>query len=82
MPKIDQSSVPVRRRLVYPEPFFAETEGYEGQRFGDAAGLMWLLVRPREPDLAARLACSIGFSSSPDRSWLDWGGSWLDFGPS
>lgn len=39
MPKIDQSSVPVRRRLVYPEPFYAETEGYEGQRFGDAAGL-------------------------------------------
>ena len=39
MPKIDQSSVPARRRLVYPEPFYADTEGYEGQRFGDAAGL-------------------------------------------
>lgn len=39
MPKIDLSSVPVRRRLVYPEPFYAETEGYEGQHLGDAAGL-------------------------------------------
>lgn len=39
MPKIDLSSVPVIRRLVYPEPFYAETEGYEGQRLGNAAGL-------------------------------------------
>ena len=39
MPKIDLAAVPVIRRLVYPEPFYAETEGYEGQRVGDAAGL-------------------------------------------
>lgn len=39
MPKIDLSSVPMIRRLVYPEPFYSETEGYEGQRVGDAAGL-------------------------------------------
>jgi len=39
MPKIDLSSVPVIRRLVYPEPFYSETEGWEGQRVGDAAGL-------------------------------------------
>jgi len=39
MPKIDLAAVTVNRRLVYPEPFYAETEGYEGQRVGDAAGL-------------------------------------------
>ena len=39
MPKIDLSSVPMIRRLVYPESFYSETEGYEGQRVGDAAGL-------------------------------------------
>ena len=39
MPKIDLAAVPVIRRLAYPEPFYAETEGYEGRRVGDAAGL-------------------------------------------
>ena len=39
MPKIDLSTVPVRRRQGYPEDFRAETAGYEGQRVGDAAGL-------------------------------------------
>lgn len=39
MPKVDLSSVPYVRRLVYPEPFYGETEGYEGRRVGDAAGL-------------------------------------------
>ena len=39
MPKIDLSSVPVVRRLVYPEPFYSETEGYAGQRVGNAAGV-------------------------------------------
>ena len=39
MPKIDLANVEVIRRLVYPEPFYRETEGYEGQRVGNAAGL-------------------------------------------
>jgi uncharacterized cupin superfamily protein len=39
MPKIDLAAVPVIRRLVYPEPFYAETAGYEGQRVGEATGL-------------------------------------------
>ena len=39
MPKINLSTVPVRRRQGYPEDFRAETAGYEGQRVGDAAGL-------------------------------------------
>ena len=39
MPKIDLESVPVQVRLVYPEPFFSETAGYQQQRVGDAAGL-------------------------------------------
>ena len=28
MPKIDLANVEVIRRLVYPEPFYRETEGY------------------------------------------------------
>ena len=39
MPKIDLANVEVIRRLVYPEPFYRETDGYEGQRVGNAAGL-------------------------------------------
>jgi len=39
MPKIDLSTVPVRRRQGYPPAFRAETAGYQGQRVGDAAGL-------------------------------------------
>ena len=39
MPKIDLESVPVHDRIVYPEPYRSETEGYEQQRVGDAAGL-------------------------------------------
>ena len=39
MPKINLANVEVIRRLVYPEPFYRETEGYEGQRVGNAAGL-------------------------------------------
>ena len=39
MAKIDLANVEVIRRLVYPEPFCSETEGYEGQRVGNAAGL-------------------------------------------
>ena len=39
MPKIDLDDVPVQGRLVYPEPYFNETAGYEQQRVGDAAGL-------------------------------------------
>ena len=39
MPKIDLANVEVIRRLVYPEPFYRETEGYVGQRVGNAAGL-------------------------------------------
>ena len=39
MPKIDLANVEVIHRLVYPEPFYRETEGYEGQRVGNAAGL-------------------------------------------
>ena len=39
MPKIDLANVEVILRLVYPEPFYRETEGYEGQRVGNAAGL-------------------------------------------
>ena len=39
MPKIDLANVEVIRRLVYPEPFYRETEGYEGQLVGNAAGL-------------------------------------------
>ena len=34
MPKIDLANVEVIRRLVYPEPFYRETEGYDGQRVG------------------------------------------------
>ena len=30
MQKIDLANVEVIRRLVYPEPFYSETEGYEG----------------------------------------------------
>ena len=51
-------------------------------RLGDAADPIWLLDWPRQPDLAARLACSTGFSRLPDRSWFDLGRSWLDFGRS
>ena len=29
MPKIDLANVEVIRRLVYPDPFYRETEGYE-----------------------------------------------------
>ena len=36
MRKIDLANVEVIRRLVYPEPFYRETEGYEGQRVGNA----------------------------------------------
>ena len=39
MSKIDLAAVPVIRRLVYPDPWAAETEGDEGRRVGDAAGL-------------------------------------------
>ena len=39
MPKIDLSTVPVRRRQGYPQAFRPETAGYEGQKVGDAAGL-------------------------------------------
>ena len=39
MPKINLANVEVIRRLVYPEPFYRETQGYEGQRVGNAAGL-------------------------------------------
>ena len=39
MPKINLERVPVQGRLVYPEPYFNETAGYEQQRVGDAAGL-------------------------------------------
>ena len=39
MPKIDLDDVPVQGRLVYPEPYFNETAGYEQQRVGDAVGL-------------------------------------------
>lgn len=39
MPKIDLDEVPVLGRLVYPEPYFNETAGYQQQRVGDAAGL-------------------------------------------
>ena len=39
MPKIDLANVEVIRRLVYPEPFYSESEGYEGQLVGNAAGL-------------------------------------------
>ena len=30
MPTIDLPNVEVIRRLVYPEPFYRETEGYNG----------------------------------------------------
>ena len=30
MPKVDLADVEVIRRLVYPESFYRETEGYEG----------------------------------------------------
>ena len=46
MPKIDLANVEVIRRLVYPEPFYHETEGYEGQRVGNAAGASRRLRRP------------------------------------
>ena len=39
MPKIDLANVEVIRRLVYPEPFYRETDGYQGQRVGNAARL-------------------------------------------
>ena len=39
MPRIDLANFEVIRRLVYPEPFYRETEGHEGQRVGNAAGL-------------------------------------------
>ena len=39
MPKIELANLEVIRRLIYPEPFYRETEGYERQRVGNAAGL-------------------------------------------
>ena len=39
MTKIDLANVEVIRRLVYPKPFYRETEGYEGQCVGNAAGV-------------------------------------------
>ena len=61
MPKIDFANVEVIRRLVYPEPFYRETEGYEGQRVGNAAGLTQFGVNravlpPRRAHRAASLA--------------------------
>ena len=42
MPKIDLANVEEIRRLVYPEPFYRETKGYEVQRVGNVAGLKQL----------------------------------------